>query len=486
MRWPLRYQILFPFAGLFFVVIMVITTMNAYLAVRASEQRTKAQLREVARTLLTSSFPLTDGVLRQMRGLSGSEFAVTAPDGSMVAASMKADGELHTGQVIAHWQQFEMGEMQVVGDETYFHAALALARRSDRVEPGLLHILYPERTWREARWQAIFPPLAVGALSLAGVGGLAFAIAARLSKPIQSLQMQVGRLAEGDFQTVRLPAQNDELRDLAESVNTLADQLADMRCAIKRSERLTLLGQLSGGLAHHLRNHVTGARMAIQLHEQDCPAEDTETLAVALRQLTLAEQHLQQFFSAGQPRPPHRVRCDLQVVVDELISLVGPTCKHHRVDLQKDFSSDQPQQFVIDADPEQLRQGLLNLVLNAIDAAGPEGWVRIEGTSRGRAVCAESEAVSCCVRLRVFDSGRGVRAEIADRLFEPFTTGKTEGVGLGLTVSRQIAEAHGGTLHYSRDGVTCFEISLPVSAAATSPEAQGLPSLGFAQQMAIA
>lgn len=474
MRWPLRYQILFPFAGLFLVVIVVITAVDAYLAARNSERQTEAQLREITRTLLTSSFPLTDAVLRQTRGLSGTEFVVASPDGTIAASSMHVESILPVTKPITHWKQFKLGVSETIGGEDYFHAAVTLTKRADRTEPGLLHILYPEHVWREARWRAVYPPLAVGAISLVAVGGLAFAIAARLSKPIQDLRVQVGRLARGDFQTVSLPTHNDELRDLVESVNTLAEQLEEMGRVIKRSERLTLLGQLSGGLAHHLRNDVTGARMAIQLHERDCNSSDAEALGVALRQLTLAEQHLQQFLAAGQPRPPQRVACNLSGVIDDLVSLVGPTCKHRRVDLQTQFVGDAVHDIRLNADAEQLRQALLNLVLNAIEAAGPGGWVRLE--------CDTSNPI--VIHLRIRDSGPGVPRSLSDRLFEPFTTSKPEGVGLGLTVARQIAESHGGSLRYLRDGQTCFELSLPASAETMSREAPGMQSLGIAHHPA--
>ena len=96
--------------------------------------------------------------------------------------------------------------------------------------------------------------------------------------------------------------------------------------------------------------------------------------------------------------------------------------------LQTTIEEQPPQHPSLEADPEQLRQALLNLTLNAIEAAGPNGWIRIE--------CKASDPRF--VRLQVLDSGPGVPSSIVDRLFEPFTTTKPEGVGLGLTVAKQI------------------------------------------------
>jgi len=107
----------------------------------------------------------------------------------------------------------------------------------------------------------------------------------------------------------------------------------------------------------------------------------------------------------------------------------------------------------LEADPEQLRHVLMNLILNAVEAAGAGGWVRVEFGDERDGHC----------RLRVLDSGDGPPADFVDRLFEPFSTTKPEGVGLGLAVARQVAELHGGSLSFARlDGATCFELALPV------------------------
>jgi signal transduction histidine kinase len=286
---------------------------------------------------------------------------------------------------------------------------------------------------------------------------LAIAIAGRLSRPILELRHQLSRLVHGDFHPLRVPQRNDELRDLVVSVNALGDQLEELRRVIKRSERLALLGQLSGGLAHQLRNSVTGARIAVQLHQRHCSQVDQESLRVALRQLNMTESHLQRFLTAGQPTTaPRRGHCDLQHVVDDVVALLGPSCKHRGVAFERDSQRYRPGPLWADSD--QLRQLLMNLVINGIEAAGTDGWVRIE-------LSADSAATT----IRVLDSGGGLDPSLAERLFEPFATGKPEGIGLGLTVAKKIVESHGGTIRYTRVGPTCFEVVLPA-------EALGLPT----------
>ena len=269
------------------------------------------QLRDVARTLAESNFPLTDTVLTQTHGLSGAHFVLAGPDGRVMAASLPG-AVLSTSAAAgaAGWEQLDLARPLDVGRERDMHAVLLLPQRTGADGPALLHILYPQQIWREAQWQAAYPPLVIGAGALGVVALLALAIASRLSRPIVQLRWQVGRIAQGDFEALSLPPRNDELRDLVGSVNALAGQLDEMQRVIKRSERLALLGQLSGGLAHHLRNDVTGARIAVQLHQRHCHDIDQESLAVALRQLSLTEEHLKRFLAAGRPEPPCRSDCD--------------------------------------------------------------------------------------------------------------------------------------------------------------------------------
>ncbi|HTU26583.1 MAG TPA: HAMP domain-containing sensor histidine kinase [Pirellulales bacterium] len=446
MRWPLRYQILVPFAAVMVALVVAVSLLTAYLAARQSFRQTVGRLRDVAHTLADARFPLTDAVLRQAHGLSGAELVLT--DGqNVLAASWPAAEPLPSIAETNQWDNLELDRTTVVSGERYFHAALRMAPRNDLPSGSVLNLLYPERSWRDARWQAAYPPLLVGLLALGPVALLASTVAGRLSRPIVELRHQVGRIASGDFQPLPLTPHDDELRDLTRSVNALAGQLEEMQRVVKRSERLTLLGQLSGGLAHHLRNDVTGARIAVQLHQRHCRQVDQESLAVALRQLTLTEQHLQRFLAAGRPQPPCRTECDLRALVDELVKLVGPACRHRRVELRvEDGAGD----VRLPADEEQLRQLLLNLVMNAIEAVPPGGQVRIV-----------SQASAAEVTIAVHDTGPGPPPAIADRLFEPFSTGKPEGIGLGLTVARQIVEAHGGSLSYTSSGGTCFTVALP-------------------------
>ncbi len=458
MRWPLRYQILFPFASVMLAVVIGLSLVNAYLAARRAERQIAQQLHAVESTLLDGNFPLSDVVLRQMRGLSGAEFLLADGAGQLVGGTLQGVESSAVPLAPAARSQAGLGQPIELEGQHYLHTVVVLPPRGTQPRPLHLHVLYPREDLREALWQAAYPPLIVGAGLLVLVALLATMIAARMTRPLTELRHQLTRLVEGDFQPVTLPRRRDELHDLVATVNVLGDQLDEMRRAIKRADRMALLGQLSGGLAHQLRNSATGARLAMQLHQRHCHDIDQDSLTVALRQLSMIESHLQRFLTAGQSSQPRRAPCDLDQVVRDVILLVAPACGHRDVALHYDGPSGPSCQ--VSADAEQLRQLLMNLVLNGVEATTAGGWVRIELSHQPGQVS-----------LAVVDSGPGPPENVLQRMFEPFVTGRPEGIGLGLAVAKKIAEAHGGTLRFLRNPATRMEVTLP-----TTSQERTLPS----------
>jgi signal transduction histidine kinase len=450
MRRPIRYQLLVPLLTLL-VGVAGVSTWTALASVDVARRQIVERMRDVAETLSKSSnIPITNGtVLEQMKGLSQADYLLIAGDGQRVTTLPTESPEPPPAAVVVEdWTQLRLGPRVTVGDRAYLGSGVRLPPRAGLLEGGTLYILYPEELWRSALWEAVKPSLFLGGFAGAASLVLAVVVSERLSRKVRELERRTRQIAGGDFSPMPLPGGDDELRDLGRSINEMAEQLARLQETVQRSERLRLLGQVSGGLAHQLRNGLTGARLALQLHARECPDGDDEGLAVALRQLSLLESHLKRFLDLGRTGPLRRESVALGSLVGETVALLGPRCKHARIDLRR-----QPpgEEVTVLGDAGQIEQLLLNVVGNAIEAAGPGGWVEV-------ALRRESGSAVC----EVSDSGPGPPPEVAAKLFEPFVTGKPEGVGLGLAVSRQVAEAHGGRITWRREAErTCFRIELP-------------------------
>ena len=169
----------------------------------------------------------------------------------------------------------------------------------------------------------------------------------------------------------------------------------------------------------------------MQLHVRELNGQaESESLHVALRQLSLVELHLKRFLDLGRLDELRHEECDLAALLDDTIELLRPKCRHTNIGLHWQRPDNASCSLIGDSD--QLQHVLLNVITNAIEAAGPGGRVRVSLTDVGP----DRTAIEIC------DSGPGPTREVAQRLFEPFVTGKREGVGLGLAIARQVVEAH--------------------------------------------
>lgn len=456
MRLSLRYRLLLPLT-LLLVGDAAATAWAAFAVAGAVDRRLASQQWAVARTLSRSTFPLTEPILKQMKGLSGAEFIfipLARPSESTFPEPKPAPpGDVPVAVPPENDEEHRLGTpVELSGNE---YRCLRLQLRQPHPNAGAnLYILFPESLRRTAVSDAVRPLLILGGLGGLVAIALAFAYGSRLVRRIRDLEARTRLIAAGDFQPMPVPRANDELRDLCNSVNDMARRLATFQGELQQTERLRLLGQFSGGLAHQLRNAAAGAKLAVELYlsENSNTAADAEPLRVALRQLGRIESNLRQFLDLGKPPAGTRVPCDLVLLLDQAIALMKPQCQHAGTVLVWNAPAEAR---IIMGDPTQLSHLFGNVIGNAIEAAGPGGTVEVamaENEQRG-----ERKAL-----VEISDTGPGPPPTIALRLFEPFVTGKDQGIGLGLAVARQAADAHGGRIAWDRrNGRTVFQIELP-------------------------
>jgi signal transduction histidine kinase len=457
MRWPIRNQLLAPLLILVLGVVAGSVWAAATSANRAW-QRMEQRLRANGHTLEDSGYPLdAKRVLSDIALYSGAQYNLVRKSGPAIN-SFGHDVVVPLpppDAVYDEAEQLRLGPPVIVEGKTYRCSGLRLLKKG---KGDIVYILYPDDEVRYAVWEATWPVLALGgAVGLAAVV-LATFIGRRLSRRVHDLERRTRQIAAGDFSPMPLPPSNDEICDLTRCVNEMAHRLAQLQETKRQSERLHLLGQVSAGLAHQLRNGVTGARLAIQLFAREAEGHtDMAALDVALRQLTMLETNLKRFLDLGNAHTPNPEPCNLAQVVADAVDLLRPQCRHANIELRW---QDPAEPAILSADRGQLEQLIFNVLGNAVEAAGPGGWVDVHFLATAKTPSGE-DGLSPFV-LEIADSGPGPPAAIADRLFEPFVTGKQEGVGLGLAVARQVAEGLGGSITWRRDtDRTCFRIEVP-------------------------
>ncbi|QDU30442.1 Sporulation kinase E [Anatilimnocola aggregata] len=459
MRWPLRLQILTPMAVILLVTVGSVSVLNAWLAATRVRTEVETQLRAVARTLEEGNFPLESNVLRQTSGLSGAELLVVNEVGETTAASFSATFPRTKFSAITDWRELQLSETFELQGQTYFHTGVKLDRRP--VGGGLveLHIFYPERAWQQATRQASLGPLLIGGVALVVVSLAAWVVAASLTHPVRMLQTQVQEIARGNYESLPLPVRNDEVRDLATAVNQLAVRLSQYEAEVRGNERLRTLSQLGSGIAHQVRNAATGCRIAIDLHQRECPLtrddQNSDRLQIAKRQLTLIETHVQRLLALGKPSEQLHERIELGALLDDTLELVRPTATHLGAELQ--VSTAWPN-AATEGDGEALQQMLVNVLINAIQATTNGG----KQETHSARVILEATLIGSTLTIAVGDNGPGLPDHVAERLFQPFQSDKPGGTGLGLSVARHTARLHGGDVRWSRIGdLTWFYLELP-------------------------
>jgi signal transduction histidine kinase len=449
MRWPIRNQIFLPVATLLLVAIASIAGLSAAVAARRSSRERMERVERVVATLDEVSFPFSENVLTKMRGLSGAEYVTLDDRGailtSTLGSSLRASDLPSPLPATGPPKRLDDFGVIDVGGQPYYTAVL---QGHGNAGVASLLVLYPKSNLWQAEWEAAWPPLAIGGVTILLMVAVSAWLSRQLALRIEAVQGLFARLADGHFGHVDAQRPLDEVYDLILSANRLSDRLADNQEQIARTERLRLLAQLAGGLAHQLRNAVTGARMAVQLHQRRCPRSEDESLDVALRQLSLTEEQICGLLSLGKPDQLPPVSERLSRIVAEIDRLVLPSARHAHV--AWNCESPPANDDLPVANSQSVRAGLLNLVLNAIQAAGNGGHVRL-WTDRNFSH----------VQIHIADSGSGPPELLQSDMFEPFITSKREGIGLGLALAKAAAEEHAGGVSFARiDGQTRFTMSL--------------------------
>jgi two-component system nitrogen regulation sensor histidine kinase NtrY len=291
---------------------------------------------------------------------------------------------------------------------------------------------------------------------------LSFWTASRVTRPLRDLASSVREVAGGNWDTRASVSSSDEVGQLARDFNGMTEQLREQRDRMIQAERVAAWRELARRLAHELKNPLFPLQITIENLQRSRSAsarqfddqfeevfrESTSTLLAELGHLKTI---IGRFSDFAKMPAPQLEPVDVNQVVREVIQLFeaqlrapGRPAVETRLQLEADLGE-------IQADPDQLRRALRNLVLNALDAM-PQGGALILRTSRH----------DTKVAIEVSDAGEGLTPEECDRLFTPYYTTKQHGTGLGLAIVQSVVSDHKGTItvHSQPGQGTTFRIEL--------------------------
>lgn len=358
--------------------------------------------RSVGRVIAQGGFPLTDEVVAKMRALTGYQFRL-----------LPARTEPRPGTV-------QVAEEGKVVEVDYRSEAYLRASRAVLVGTSLL--------------------ILGGSLVF---GLVALWLASRFARPVERLAGAARTIGSGDLEAAVPAVGEGEIVQLARELEQMRLRLSALDRQHRQDERLATLGTFTATIAHEVRNPLSAVRLTVQMLAKR--AGDDPGVALIMEELERLDLIVDELLAFSKGMSVRRERCDLREVATSVVRLFRRQAEHAGVVVT--ITGD----AVVDADPARLRQLLMNLLLNAIQAIQSQP-AREDDGHVGIGLAADGFAVS--------DDGPGIPPELAAKLFEPFTSGRPGGTGLGLNLARAIAEAHGATLALrAQQRGACFVLS---------------------------
>lgn len=445
----MRFRLLWPLLLVTACAVLLVATLSAIFGRQWALRDVRERFAAVEQTLQRASFPLTSSVVDSLAKLSGAELIVVGETGDLVASTLQIDASTLSvlrEQVLAKLHlNTNARDFAKLSTSERSYLALGFQRRAKGnfvARTRLVCVLFDESRVIAAGRRAGLLPLATGLSTIILVSTLMSILTGRLAGRLAKLQRGVERVADGDFDLCVADDSTDEVGQLGQSFDKMTTQLEQLWTQVNRQQSQKLIHQIAGGMAHQLRNTLTGARLALELHRQSCKHHDQQDLEVSLHEMRSAEDYVRRMLLVGSGEHEEHQPASVARRLDDVHLSHAAIARHLRVEL--DWNVDHNLLGWSVADGATFSAAISNLLLNALQAAK-----RVSVTAK------LLEADTCSVS--VSDDGAGIDPSVAEQLFEPFVTTKPEGMGLGLPLVRRAADKLSGDVEWSRhDGLTTF------------------------------
>lgn len=254
------------------------------------------------------------------------------------------------------------------------------------------------------------------------------------------------------FKMFDMKGKDDEVNGHIISFADLTE-IIKIRKEMKLKERLATMGEFVARVAHEIRNPLFGMTAICQIFSMELELNDEhkKLMDSMMKEAWRLKQVVEELLECSRELKIIRKRCDLGKIVDDSLFENKIFMNEKNISIEKNFADDN---FPVDADQEKIKQVIINLLKNAVEASFKHGVI---------AIAMEKDDSS--LRFSISDSGNGIAENAMDKIFDVFYTTKRHGTGLGLAISKNIIVAHGGSLHAMNraEGGATFAFTLPVS-----------------------
>ena len=459
----LPIRIMLPFLVLFLMVSLISLLLNRLYISRLMDERISRQTDRISRVLSNSEFVFNPIYLNKLKDVIEGDVIVFEKNGKIIVSTLSEKAlssfnkEINIDRLFSFLQKGEEKAVQKVLDKSrspFLLIARPLSLTAYPRKDMILCIVSPLADVLDVKSKIANRMFLVGFFSLLLTLLFGYIISRSVTRPIKDLVVVTGDIANGNFESKAPLPSVEEIRMLASSINSMTDKLREYEKQIVHSSQLAAAGKVTAAMAHEIRNPLSSIKMMTQLlrNRLTPEPENTKVVESLLEEISRVERIVKDLTDLMRPS---ELSLDVQNVndlIEEILSVIKPRLAHRKISVKKDLAHSLPG---IRIDKDKIKQVIWNLMLNAMDSM-PDGGVIKVGTRKNR--------LAHRLEVVIEDEGYGINKKIMDNIFAHFFTTKPEGLGLGLSTSKEIVESHKGSLtveNMEEKGVRAT-MSLPV------------------------
>ena len=452
-----------PFLFLFLVVSLGSLFLDRHYMSRLMDERISRQTERISEVLSNWEFILNPVYVNKLGDvLEGDIIIFQKPDRILVSTlSQEAVRNLLSGIRLSQvftplWEEREESIHQVL--DTHEYPSLLVARKlflshaSQREMVLCLISSLSDVTEIKSGMTRYMTLMTLCGLALVGFVG--YIISRSVTRPVKELVKVTEDIADGNFQKKTHLPSVEELYRLASSINTMTDKLKEYEQQIVRSSQLATAGKITAAMAHEIRNPLSSIKMMTQVLKarlSDKPEENHITQSL-FQEIIRLERIVRDLTDLAKPSELFFSSYDMNEVLKEVFPIIEPKMLHRKIHLIKELQNPLP---LVKTDKDRIKQVIWNLLLNAMESMPAGGAIKISS---------RVEEAPQRIEVIIEDEGHGIDEETLQKVFTPFFTTKPEGLGLGLSTSKEIVERHGGRLTVQKRGGKGVRtiVSLPI------------------------
>ncbi|MBN1930702.1 MAG: HAMP domain-containing protein [Desulfobacterales bacterium] len=441
----LRTRIIIPFLLLFLMIGLISILIEQSYISGLIDSRISSQAERISQVLSNSEFVLNPIYLLKLKEIIDGEIVVFDKKEKVIVSTVSKEKLFEYKQKINIQDLFlllDRGKRnvsrQVLTNEhdSYLITTRLLIVPANPRERMMLCIVSPLADVFSAKAKIRNRMFLIGICGLILAGLFSYIISRSVTNPINDIVAVTRDIAEGHFEKKVIVSSVEELKLLTVSINSMTDKLKKYKTQIVRSSHLAAVGKVTAAIAHEIGNPLSSIKMMAQLlrNRLASNSENRSIIHSLLEEISRLERIVKELNQSVKSFELTLNKMNLNEIIDEVLAVITPKLAHRNIDLTTELKHSLP---LVKIDRDKIKQVIWNLLLNAMESMPQGGTIKI---------LTDEKPISNTLEIIIEDEGYGLSDDSLKKIFSPFFTTKEEGLGLGLSTSREIIKRHGGSL----------------------------------------